>query len=106
VTVLTLALSIGANTAILSMVNPLMLKRLPYSQPERTGTIFTRVTGPMHSNERHHLNSEQWDLLGDDVLALISAVSGIRDLGRSTWKRDPMRSTFTQDAAWRTTSMS
>ena len=43
--ILTLALSIGANTAIFSIVNALMLKSLPYAHPERMGTIYTRVTG-------------------------------------------------------------
>jgi hypothetical protein len=40
--ILTLALSIGANTAIFSVVNALLLKSLPYSHPERMGTIYTR----------------------------------------------------------------
>ena len=74
--ILTLALSIGANTAIFSMVNALMLKSLPYSHPERMGTIYTRVTGSRASDERHNLNGEQWELLRDNVPALISAVSG------------------------------
>jgi len=73
--ILTLALSIGANTAIFSMVNALMLKSLPYSHPERMGTIYTRVTGPRASDERHGLNGEQWELLRDNVPSLISAVS-------------------------------
>jgi putative ABC transport system permease protein len=38
--ILTLALSIDANTAIFSMVNALMLKSLPDAHPERMG-IFT-----------------------------------------------------------------
>ncbi|PYX70951.1 MAG: hypothetical protein DMG78_17110, partial [Acidobacteria bacterium] len=54
--VLTLALSIGANTAIFSVVNALLLKSLPYSHPERMGTVYTRVTGPMGWDERHHVN--------------------------------------------------
>src|SRR5258708_9617206 len=73
--ILTLALSIGANTAIFSMVNALMLKSLPYSHPERMGTIYTRVTGPRPSDDRHKLNGEQWELLRDNVPSLIAAVS-------------------------------
>ena len=73
--ILTLALSIGANTAIFSMVNALMLKSLPYSHPERMGTIYTRITGTKSSDERHSLNGEQWELLRDNVPSLISAVA-------------------------------
>jgi len=79
--VVTLACSIGANTAIFSVVNALLLKTLPYSHPERMGTIYTRVTGPQAWDERHHLNGEQWELLRDNVAALISAISGIRPSG-------------------------
>jgi macrolide transport system ATP-binding/permease protein len=74
--ILTLALAIGANTAIFSLVNALILKRLPYQQPERMGAIYTRIVGSQPSDERHHLNGEQWELLRDNVPALISAVSG------------------------------
>ncbi|WP_254062424.1 ABC transporter permease [Acidobacterium sp. S8] len=79
--VLTLALSIGANTAIFSLVNALMLKSLPYAHPERMGTIYTRITGATTSDERHHVNGEQFELLRDNVPSLISAVSGIRPSG-------------------------
>jgi predicted permease len=79
--VLTLALAIGANTAIFSIVNALMLKSLPYSHPERMGTIYTRITGPISEDERHHVNGEQWELLRDNVPALISAVSSSRSSG-------------------------
>ncbi len=73
--ILTLALSIGANTAIFSIVNALLLKSLPYAHPERMGTIYTRITGSHASDERHGVNGEQWELLRDNVPALISAVS-------------------------------
>ncbi len=79
--IFTLALSIGANTAIFSIVNAFMLKSLPYSRPEWMGTIYTRVTGPRASDERHHLNGEQWELLRDNVPALISAISSPRASG-------------------------
>jgi len=79
--ILTLALSIGANTAIFSIVNALMVKNLPYLQSERMGTIYTRVTGTKSSDERHNLNGEQWELLRDNVPSLMSAVSSSRTSG-------------------------
>jgi len=74
--VITLALAIGANTAIFSLVNALMLKSLPYSHPERMGTIYALVTGPGASDERTGIDGEKWELLRDNVPALVSAVSG------------------------------
>jgi predicted permease len=74
--VVTLALSIGTNTAIFSFVNALMLKSLPYTHPERMGTIYARVTGSNPSDERAGIDGERWELLRDNVPALISAVSG------------------------------
>jgi len=79
--ILTLALAIGANTAICSIVNVLMLKNLPYSHPERMGTIYTRITASVTSDNRHKLNGEQWELLRDNVPSLISAVSSPRTSG-------------------------
>ena len=75
VAVLTLALGIGANIAIFSVVNALLLKALPYPHPERLGTIYTRITGSANSDELHNLNGEQLELLRDNVPSLISAVS-------------------------------
>jgi predicted permease len=79
--ILTLALSIGANTAIFSLVNSLLLKSLPYPHPERMGAIYTRVTGAQPWDERHHVDGEQWELLRDNVPALIPAISGSRPSG-------------------------
>lgn len=74
--IVTLALAIGANTAVLSLVNALMLQSLPYAQPDRMGTIYARVTGAGASDERIDIDGEKWELLRDGVPALIGAVSG------------------------------
>src|SRR5262245_35233733 len=75
--VLTLALSIGANTAIFSIVNALLLRRLPYEQPERVGTIYGRTTGlSTNMDEPRTVDGEQWELLRDHVPSLLTAVAG------------------------------
>lgn len=72
---ITLALAIGANTAIFSLVNALVLKSLPYPHPERMGTIYARVTGAHPSDQQAGIDGERWELLRDNVPALISAAT-------------------------------
>jgi predicted permease len=74
--IVTLALAIGANTAIFSLVSALMLKSLPYARPERMGTIYARVTGANGSDQRSGIDGEKWEFLRDGTPAMISAAVG------------------------------
>ena len=75
--VVTLALSIGVNTAIFSLVNALLIKTLPYPHPERLGMIFIRYNGPnlVARDDYTNLDGQMWEQLRDNVPALDSALS-------------------------------
>jgi len=79
--VLTLGLAIGANTAIFSVVNAVLLKDLPYPNPERIATIFARGAGAVSFDERKNIDGEQWELLRDNVPSLVSAISSLQTSG-------------------------
>ncbi len=81
IVVLTLALAIGANTAIFSLVNALLLNDLPYPHAERIGTIYVRISGSQPSDTRRTIDGEQWERVRDGVPSLLSAVSGMRASG-------------------------
>jgi predicted permease len=48
IAIITLALGIGANTALFSVVNGVLLNPLPYPQPERLIALFSRVAESGH----------------------------------------------------------
>jgi predicted permease len=79
---LILTLAIGANTAVFSMVNALLLRPLPYPHPDRLASLNRRVTGVMPGGRfveeiDDSQDGETFELVRDRVPSvMIAALSG------------------------------
>lgn len=74
VAILTLALGIGANTAIFSVVNAVLLRPLPFPHPEQLVLVRDDLTGQQLENVGMSIN-ELWDLQkSSGVFDQVSAV--------------------------------
>jgi putative ABC transport system permease protein len=74
VAVLTLALGIGANTAIFSFVDAVLLKPLPYPHPERIVSVWERNAAGFRTNFISSLNFLDWNRQ-NRCFQLLSAIS-------------------------------
>jgi predicted permease len=64
VAILTLAIGIGANTAVFSSVNALLLRQLPYSEPERLISIYQYIPTAGFLNLRERTRSAELAAFG------------------------------------------
>src|SRR5215470_3673414 len=74
VAILTLAIGIGANTAIFSFVNGVLLKPLPYGEPERIVRVLEKPPGGGR-NGISTLNYLDWQK-GNTVFEYMAAQTG------------------------------
>jgi predicted permease len=75
--ILTLALCIGANTAIFSVVDAVLLRPLPYDEPDRLANVITSIKG--QQSDMVAVSGHVWEVLRDRASGFeVAALAGSR----------------------------
>jgi len=103
IAVLTLALGIGANTTIFSVVNNLLLRPLPYRNSERLAIIWTHSPGANVAQDWPSPGQFSAIKSATSVFEELALAQGSSEIltGRSTPERPAFRS-FASVRAWTT----
>ncbi len=75
IALVTLAVGIGVNTAVFSVVNALLLKPLPYPEPDRLAAITTLFRSPRGQNEQTSVDGKTFFAIHDNATTIQTAVS-------------------------------
>ncbi|HTW44141.1 MAG TPA: ABC transporter permease [Acidobacteriaceae bacterium] len=87
--VVTLALGIGVNAAVFSMVDGFMLRHLPYPQPQKIAALMTHAqgtgdSGHYFSEDDDSHDTTDWQLVSQNVPSVIAAAwEGDVEVGQS-----------------------